>query len=123
MAAEMKAVLQYRASPRLRQRLAELEFSTVVVEETDKVAFLREMRDSDILLHVLEPVTAAVIDAAPRLRLIQKIGIGVNTIDLDAARRRSIAVCNMPGTNTQAVAEMTLLLILATLRRLSQLDD
>jgi phosphoglycerate dehydrogenase-like enzyme len=123
MAAEMKAVLQYRASPRLRQRLADLEFSTVVIEETDKVAFLREMRDSDILLHVLEPVTAAVIDAAPRLRLIQKIGIGVNTIDLDAARRRSIAVCNMPGTNTQAVAEMTLLLILATLRRLSQLDD
>ena len=119
----MKAVLQYRASPRFRQRLAELEFSTVVVEETDKVAFLREMRDSDILLHVLEPVTAAVIDAAPRLRLIQKIGIGVNTIDLDAARRRSIAVCNMPGTNTQAVAEMTLLLMLAILRRLSQLDD
>jgi phosphoglycerate dehydrogenase-like enzyme len=123
MAAEMKAVLQYRASPRLRQRLAELEFSTVVVEETDKVAFLREMRDSHILLHVLEPVTAAVIDAAPRLQLIQKIGIGVNAIDLDAARRRSIAVCNMPGTNTQAVAEMTLLLMLATLRRLSQLDD
>jgi phosphoglycerate dehydrogenase-like enzyme len=80
------------------------------------------MADADILLHVLEPVTATVIDAAPRLRLIQKIGIGVNTIDLDAARRRGIAVCNMPGTNTQAVAEMTLLLMLATLRRLAHLD-
>jgi phosphoglycerate dehydrogenase-like enzyme len=67
-------------------------------------------------------VTAAVIDAARRLKLIQKIGIGVNTIDLDAARRRSIAVCNMPGTNTQAVAEMNLLLVLATLRGLAQLD-
>jgi phosphoglycerate dehydrogenase-like enzyme len=72
---------------------------------------------------VLEPVTAAVIDAAPRLKLIQKIGIGVNTIDLDAARRRGVAVCNMPGTNTQAVAEMTLLLMLATLRRLARLDE
>jgi len=70
----------------------------------------------------LEPVTAAVINAAPYLRLIQKIGIGVNTIDLDAARRRGIAVCNMPGTNTQAVVEMTLLLVLATLRRLARLD-
>jgi phosphoglycerate dehydrogenase-like enzyme len=59
---------------------------------------------------------------APYRRLIQKIGIGVNTIDLDAARRRGIAVCNMPGTNTQAVVEMTLLLMLATLRRLAQLD-
>jgi phosphoglycerate dehydrogenase-like enzyme len=70
----------------------------------------------------LEPVTAAVIGAAPHLRFIQKIGIGVNTIDLDAANRRGIAVCNMPGTNTQAVAEMTLLLMLATLPRLVQLD-
>ena len=118
----MKAVLQYRASPWLRQRIAALDLNTVVVAETDKDTFLREIRDADVLLHVLEPVTAAVIDAARRLKLIQKIGIGVNTIDLGAARRRSIAVCNMPGTNTQAVAEMTLLLVLATLRGLAQLD-
>jgi phosphoglycerate dehydrogenase-like enzyme len=118
----MKAVLQYRASPGLRQQIAVLDFPTIAVDETDKDTFRREMADADILLHVLEPVTAAVIDAAPRLRLIQKIGIGVNTIDLDAAHRRGIAVCNMPGTNTQAVAEMTLLLMLATLRRLAQLD-
>jgi phosphoglycerate dehydrogenase-like enzyme len=118
----MKAVLQYRASPGLRRRIAALDIPTVIVNEADKHTFLREMYDADILLHVLEPVTAAVIDAAPRLRLIQKIGIGVNTIDLDAARRRDIAVCNMPGTNTQAVAELTLLLMLATLRRLAELD-
>ena len=118
----MKAVLQYRASPGLRQRIAALSFPTVIVDETDKDTFRREMRDAEILLHVMEPVTAAVIDAAPRLRLIQKIGIGVNTIDLEAATHRGISVCNMPGTNTQAVAEMTLLLMLATLRRLAQLD-
>ena len=118
----MKAVLQYRASPGLRRRLAALNFPTVVVDEADNDSFGREMRDAEILLHVLEPVTAAVIDAAPRLELIQKIGIGVNTIDLDAARRRGVAVCNMPGSNTQAVAEMTLLLMLGTLRRLAQLD-
>ena len=118
----MKAVLQYRASPGLQQRIAALSFPTVIVDETDKDAFRREMCDAEILLHVLEPVTAAVIDAAPRLRLIQKIGIGVNTIDLEVATRRGISVCNMPGTNTQAVAEMTLLLMLATLRRLAQLD-
>jgi phosphoglycerate dehydrogenase-like enzyme len=119
----MKAVLQYRASPGLRQRIGALDLPTVIVDEADKDKFLREMRDADVLLHVLEPVTAAVIDAAPRLKLIQKIGIGVNTIDLDAARRRGVAVCNMPGTNTQAVAEMTLLLMLATLRCLSLLDE
>ena len=118
----MKAVLQYRASHGLRQGLAALGIDVAVVAESDKDALRREIGDAEILLHVLEPVTAAVIEAAPRLKLIQKIGIGVNTIDLDAARRRGIAVCNMPGTNTQAVAEMTLLLMLATLRRLSRLD-
>jgi len=123
MAPAMKAVLQYRASPGFRKRIAELDFPTVVVDEDNKDRFRREMADADILLHVLEPVTAAEIEAAPRLKLIQKIGIGVNTIDLDAARRRGIAVCNMPGTNTQAVAEMTLLLMLATLRRLAELDQ
>jgi len=123
MAAAMKTVLQYRASPGFRKRIAELDFPTVVVDEDNKDRFRREMADADILLHVLEPVTAAEIEAAPRLKLIQKIGIGVNTIDLDAARRRGIAVCNMPGTNTQAVAEMTLLLMLATLRRLAELDQ
>ena len=80
------------------------------------------MADAEVLWHLLDPVTAAVLDGAPALRLVQKIGVGVNTIDLEAARRRGVAVCNMPGTNTQAVAEMTLLLILAALRRVARLD-
>jgi phosphoglycerate dehydrogenase-like enzyme len=70
------------SSPGLRRKLTALDFPTVVVDETDKDTFRREMANADILLHVLEPVTAAVIDAALSLRLIQKIGIGVNTITL-----------------------------------------
>jgi len=92
------------------------------VHEVDEAAFLTEIADADVLLHVLKPATAAMMDAAPRLRLIQKIGVGVNTIDLDAARARGIAVANMPGTNSQAVAEMALALIFAVLRRLSYFD-
>jgi phosphoglycerate dehydrogenase-like enzyme len=121
----MKAVLQYRATPGFRDQIAKLEtdwLRIVVVEEADKPGFAREMRDADVLLHVLEPVKAATIDSAPNLKLIQKLGVGVDTIDLDAARRRGIAVCNMPGTNTRAVAELTLLLMLASLRRLTELD-
>ncbi len=121
----LKAVLQYRASPGFRAQLSAAApegLEIVVVDEADKDAFAAEMRDAEVLLHVLEPVTARVIADAPRLRLIQKIGVGVNTIDLDAARARGIAVANMPGTNSQAVAEMTLALLLATLRRVSVLD-
>ncbi len=75
-----------------------------------------------MIWHVLKPCTAAMIAAAPKLKLIQKIGVGVNTIDLEAAKARGIPVCNLPGTNSRAVAELTLALMLGTLRRLSRFD-
>lgn len=121
----MKAVLQYRASPGFRRRIAETApgwLEIVVVDEADKAAFAAEMADARVLLHVLERVTAEVIAAAPALGLIQKIGVGVNTIDVAAAARRGVAVCNMPGTNARAVAEMALALMLAALRGLSYFD-
>ena len=93
-----------------------------MVAITDHKGFADAMRDCEVLWHVLEPITAAHMNAAPKLRLIQKIGVGVNTIDLEAARANGIAVCNMPGTNTRAVAEMTLMLMLSALRRGAMLD-
>ena len=122
----MKIVLQYRASPGFRARFAgdgaTASMATAAVDEMDADAFAREAADAEVLFHVLKPVTAEMIDQAPRLKLIQKLGVGVNTIDLDAARARGVAVCNMPGVNSQAVAEMTLALILAVLRRLTYFD-
>jgi len=121
----VKAVLQYRASEGFQRQLETARpdwLEIVVVDEHDKMLFADEMVDTDVLLHVLEPVTRAVINAAPRLKLIQKIGVGVNTIDLEAAKAKSVAVANMPGTNSQAVAEQTLMLMLAALRRATDFD-
>jgi phosphoglycerate dehydrogenase-like enzyme len=120
----VKIVLQYRASPGFRRLLDERfgKAGVAVVDETNKAAFAVEMAACRVLLHVLEPVTRAVIEAAPRLALVQKLGIGVNTIDLEAARDRGVAVCNMPGVNSQAVAEMALSLMFAVLRRTTYLD-
>ena len=122
----MKAILHYRASADFRRMLARQAASAgveaVVVDEADDARFAQESADAEVLLHVLKPVTAAMIAGAPRLRLIQKLGVGVNTIDLKAARAAGVAVANMPGTNSQAVAEMTLALMLSVLRRLSYLD-
>ena len=94
----------------------------VVSPEEDVVTFASDLRDAEVLLHILRPVTEEVLAGAPRLRLVQKIGVGVDTIDLEAARRRGVAVANMPGTNTQAVAEAALMLMLAALRNLPGLD-
>lgn len=122
----MKAVLHYRASDGFRAALAAYAkaagVTAVVVDEFDEAAFAREIVDAEVLLHVLKPVTAQMIGGALNLRLVQKLGVGVNTIDLAAAKAAGVAVSNMPGTNSQAVAEMTLALMLAVLRRLSYLD-
>lgn len=90
--------------------------------ESDAALLYRLLGDAEVLLHVLEPATAKVMDAAPKLQLIQKIGVGVNTIDLEHAELRGIRVCNMPGTNSRAVAEATLMLMLTILRRALSLD-
>jgi phosphoglycerate dehydrogenase-like enzyme len=121
----LRALLQYRATAGFRDRLAAAEtdwLSISVVDEDDEPAFIAAMQDADVLWHVLKPVTSQVIANAPRLRLIQKIGVGVNTIDLKAAEERGIAVANMPGTNSRAVAESTLTLMLAALRRTLYFD-
>jgi phosphoglycerate dehydrogenase-like enzyme len=121
----MKAIFHYQAGPRLQARFAALQADGLEVApcpEEDDARLAALLPDVEILLHVLKPATAAIIAQAPRLRLIQKIGVGVNTIDLAAARAGGIAVCNMPGTNTPAVAEAALLLMLAALRNLPAID-
>jgi phosphoglycerate dehydrogenase-like enzyme len=118
----MHALLVYQSDRWLESRLEQLPFPVRAVAPQDKAGVMAALADADILLHALDPVTAAHIEAGARLKLIQKIGVGVNTIDLDAAKARGIAVCNMPGTNTAAVAEQALLLMLAVLRRVTVQD-
>jgi len=103
------------------QRMA-APFDVACCPESSDEAFDAEIGRTEVLWHSLKPVTAQVMARAPSLRLVQKIGTGVNTIDLEAARSRGIAVCNLPGANGPAVAEMALLLMLACLRRIRDLD-
>ncbi len=88
----------------------------------DDESFYRELPDADVIWHVLRPLSAADLARATRARLVHKFGAGVNTVDVDAASKRGIAVANMPGANAPSVAEGTLLLMLAALRRLPVLD-
>src|SRR3954462_4356056 len=115
----MKVVFHFDGSAALAERVSKL--GVELCPETDAMAFEKLLPEIEVLWHVLKPVTGQVIERAPKLRLIQKIGSGVNTIDVEAAKRRGIAVCNLPGTNSRAVAEMTLALMLACLRRLPEL--
>lgn len=64
-------------------------------------------------------VPAAVFEAADQLVLVIRAGAGTNTIDTDAAARRGVFVCNVPGRNAAAVAELTMGLLLAIDRRIA----
>lgn len=121
----MKVLLHYAPGPVWQRELATLDRHGLQVDwcdENDDARFHGLLPDAQVLWHLLRPLSADDIARATSLRLIQKIGVGVNTIDLEAAKARDIRVCNMPGTNSRAVAEMTLLLMLACLRRLPFLD-
>jgi phosphoglycerate dehydrogenase-like enzyme len=121
----MRVLFHYDAGPDLLQQLRALareDLQIATCSQGDAAAFATAVRDAEVIWHVLEPITAQHIRSAPALKLIQKIGVGVNTIDLEAAKAGGVAVCNMPGTNSRAVAEMTLALMLAALRRLPYLD-
>ena len=122
----MKVVFHYSAGGGLSEELKGLGEQGLFIQQIsveDKEGFERAIRDCEVLWHVLEPITSQHINNAPNLKLIQKIGVGVNTIDVAAAEANGVAVCNMPGTNSQAVAEMTLLLMLSALRQVSYFDS
>jgi len=90
--------------------------------EDDDDTFYRELSDAEVIWHVLRPISGEDLEKASKLRLVHKMGAGVNTIDVDTATRLGIAVANMPGANAASVAEGAVLLMLAALRRLPALD-
>ena len=119
----MKVVFHAAAGPDLAGRLQRLPgLDVAVCREDDPETLFDVLSECEVLWHVLQRCTAEIIGAAPRLKLIQKIGVGVNTIDLAAAKQRGIPVCNLPGTNARAVAELTLGLMLSVLRRVPAFD-
>ncbi|SMB97247.1 D-3-phosphoglycerate dehydrogenase [Thermanaeromonas toyohensis ToBE] len=69
-----------------------------------------------------DELTERVIAAAPQLKVISKFGVGVDKIDVAAATRRKIAVCNTPGANSESVADMTFCLLLGAARRIALAD-
>ena len=90
--------------------------------DNDDTRFYRELPDAEVIWHSLRPLSGDDLRRGPRLRLVQKLGIGVNTIDVETATKCGIAVANMPGANAPTVAEGTVMLMLAALRRLLALD-
>jgi D-3-phosphoglycerate dehydrogenase / 2-oxoglutarate reductase len=78
--------------------------------------------DADGVMVRVRRIGAEDMARAKKLRVISKQGVGLDNIDLAAAKARGIAVCRTPGVNKEAVAEMALALALSVVRRVSEFD-
>lgn len=80
------------------------------------------LQDCDGYIAGLDFVTAKAISEANRLKVISRYGAGVDRVDLEAAKARGVTVCNTPGANAQAVADLAFGLMLALARKIPLLD-
>jgi D-3-phosphoglycerate dehydrogenase / 2-oxoglutarate reductase len=72
--------------------------------------------DFDVIIAGTEKISAKIMDNAPKLKLISRVGIGLDGVDLNAAKNRKIAVSYTPDAPTSAVAEITVGMMLSLLR-------
>jgi D-3-phosphoglycerate dehydrogenase len=78
--------------------------------------------DADGLLVQYAPITARVLAALPRLRVVSRYGVGVDTVDVDAASRRGVLVANVPHYSTEEVSDHAVALLLTLARATARLD-
>ena len=105
-------------------RMCELFNTTLNVDDhvMSQAELIEAVKTAEILVPtVTDRIDRAVLSqAGPQLKLIANFGTGVDNIDLDTARNRSIIVTNTPGVLTEDTADMTMALILAVPRRLAE---
>ena len=92
---------------------------TVVVlpDGTPEAVLAQAVADADLLLMCYAPISKAVIDGATRLKAIVKYGVGIDAIDIEAARARGIPVVNVPAYAEETVAEGAFALLMALFKR------
>jgi D-3-phosphoglycerate dehydrogenase len=88
----------------------------------DEDTLIRLLDGIDGLIAGTEPITARVLEHAPSLRIVSRNGVGLDNVDLDAARARGIVVRNTPGANSEGVAELAIGFMLATARHMFAAD-
>ncbi len=120
-----RVVVTDHGFPNLRHEetvLAAAGAELVVAQCKTPEAVIAATRDADALLVQWAPVNAAVIAALTRCKVIIRYGIGVDNVDLAAAKARGIPVCNVPDYGVDEVASHAVALALALRRQLPQID-
>jgi D-3-phosphoglycerate dehydrogenase len=97
------------------ERLANVEY----VATQDEAGLIKQIIDAEVLIPGWKiPITAKIIDAGKKLKMIQVFSVGYDKIDHKAAAEKGVMVCNTGGSNAESVAELTWGLILGLFRRI-----
>ncbi|MGC8809342.1 MAG: NAD(P)-dependent oxidoreductase [bacterium] len=107
------------------RRLADFgELKVYTEKAADEGELKRRVAEAEVIINIraYSKFTAALLQECPKLKLISVLGIGTDNIDLQAASRLGIKVCNTPGYSAVSVAEHTLALMLAAARQISAHD-
>jgi len=98
------------------------DVSFTLVDEISLESYLPHVGEADAVVLRTQPMTAAVIGAALKLKIVSRHGVGYDAVDVAALNARDIPLCIVGDVNSRAVAEHTLMLMLATARKAAQHD-
>ncbi|WP_421693835.1 hydroxyacid dehydrogenase [Aestuariivirga sp.] len=93
-----------------------------LVDEVSVESYRPHVAEADAVVLRTQPMTAEVIAGAPRLKVVSRHGVGYDAVDVKALNARGIPLCIVGDVNSRAVAEHTLMLMLAVARRAAQHD-
>lgn len=91
-------------------------------DRTPQEEIAQRIGDAPVVLTNKARITREVMDACPRMQYIGVLATGYNVVDIPAAKERGIVVTNVPAYSTQAVAQHTMALLLASMSRVSEYD-
>src|SRR5437763_15757806 len=92
-------------------------FELVVVDQ-DTPAFYEAVKDAEYVMGLGRPIAGEFFRSAPKLKLVQLLSAGYDRVDIESARKAKVPVAKNGGANAIAVAEHTILLMLAVLNQL-----
>ena len=96
----------------------------IFAPDTSKTTAISMVKDAvAVLLRATTLFDAEVINAAPKLRVIARTGVGFNNVDIETAGSKGIYVCTTPGTNNITVAEHTIAMIFALAKQVIHQDQ
>ncbi|RLF90110.1 3-phosphoglycerate dehydrogenase, partial [Thermococci archaeon] len=119
----MKVLVAAPLHERAIQVLKDAGLEVIYEEYPDEEKLIELVKDVEAIIVRSKPkVTKKVIENAPKLKVIARAGVGLDNIDVEAAKERGIEVVNAPGASSRSVAELTFGLIFAVARKIAYAD-